>query len=541
MRLIATLFVLFALVGCGSSSDQEVEKDTDQVNGNFVPRNQEIQTLTLLDASGAEISGANVLITEVSPQANALAMVVSNEDDILVSDENGHVLVEDLAPGLYQVTVELEGVEVNFFVRIEQANAIASATVLVPLSVIELEEDEIEVVSLMEEGVFFSLSGLIYDGNGPVSGAQVSLSAGAASNGAINTGLSNQDGEFSLIINVGSSLEAAMEFAAIRIVKDGYDPVVISNYDALSVVSVSGLNVMLSEQDSDIQPIYMESFNVQSDQGVCGSWISDNEITMWHQHGASLGIQNQAYEEGLVVLAPGDTSEGYVPDPYEGYACWYGEPQEGGVTQGNFLGDLDGGDGGEPLAGGTSYTSNDGAIISPEIDLTGVSAPISLHFKTWWEIESVNPNKDGYDVMEIEYTNDEGETWYTIARLNPLSDPVDGFTLDDERAPYSYSNNGFNKAPGWTDQEPIPLDALANQVVRLRLTFSTVDEKYNGFRGWLIDDIAIYPTQGTFPLYEDAFLDSNSESIICEASDEQDLIEQYEDGVPPVGCPSFLE
>ena len=153
MRLIATLFVLFALVGCGSSSDQEVEKDTDQVNGNFVPRNQEIQTLTLLDASGAEISGANVLITEVSPQANALAMVVSNEDDILVSDENGHVLVEDLAPGLYQVTVELEGVEVNFFVRIEQANAIASATVLVPLSVIELEEDEIEVVSLMEEGV----------------------------------------------------------------------------------------------------------------------------------------------------------------------------------------------------------------------------------------------------------------------------------------------------------------------------------------------------------------------------------------------------
>lgn len=537
MRAILIALALLTLVACGSSNDT----DNGQPNEAFTPRNQEVQNLTIVDAAGNEISGAEVTIVEVTPQPNNLVVSESIELDILVSDENGNIQVSSLAPGLYSVSVSLEGVTVEFLVRIEEGNALSSATVLVPMSVIELDGGEIEVVSLIDEGIFFSLSGLVYDENGPISGAQVSLSGGAETNGAINTVLTNEDGHFSLVINVGLYLEEALELSTIRIVKEGYDPIDIVNYNAVSVTSISGLNVQLSEQQSDTQAIYLETFDTKSELAVCGNWISDSENTLWHEHGSSLGILNQAFSSNLVVLAPNDTSAGYVPDPYSGYACWYGEAAAGGINQGNFLGGLGESNGGEELSGGTSLVSNYGAITSPEIDLSDVSAPISLHFKTWWEIESVNPNDDGFDIMSIQYSDDEGETWKTIARLNPLTDPVDGFSSDDERAPFPYSNNGFNRAPGWIIQEPIPLDELANKVVRLRFEFNTEDELFNGFRGWLIDDIAIYPTQGTFPLYEESFSESDSEMIICEAPDEQDMVDEFEDGVAPVDCPSTLE
>jgi hypothetical protein len=49
-------------------------------------------------------------------------------------------------------------------------------------------------------------------------------------------------------------------------------------------------------------------------------------------------------------------------------------------------------------------------------------------------------------------------------------------------------------------QEPISLDSLIGNVVLLRFAFRTQDELYNGFRGWMVDNVVITSTQGTFPL-----------------------------------------
>ncbi|PIQ39509.1 MAG: hypothetical protein COW58_11260, partial [Thalassolituus sp. CG17_big_fil_post_rev_8_21_14_2_50_53_8] len=198
----------------------------------------------------------------------------------------------------------------------------------------------------------------------------------------------------------------------------------------------------------------------------------------------------------LVLLAPDDTSAGKVPDPLSNRACWYGQAASGGVTQGNFLGEPE--EPQEELDGGTSLTPNGGAIVSPDIDLSAETGPLSLTFRTWWEIEAVNPNENGFDLMTIEYSTDDIQ-WTPIARLNPLSDPVG---LDDQdRAPLPYSNRGYNKAPAWLWQEPIDISDLAGEQIKLRFRFNTQDELYNGFRGWLVDDISIKREAGTFPRY----------------------------------------
>ncbi|WP_028671046.1 hypothetical protein [Saccharospirillum impatiens] len=65
--------------------------------------------------------------------------------------------------------------------------------------------------------------------------------------------------------------------------------------------------------------------------------------------------------------------------------------------------------------------------------------------------------------------------------------------------PLPFSNRGYNKAPAWLWQEPIDISDYTGEQLRLRFTFDTVDELYNGFRGWLVDEVRILNQAGTFP------------------------------------------
>jgi hypothetical protein len=254
---------------------------------------------------------------------------------------------------------------------------------------------------------------------------------------------------------------------------------------------------------------------VVSEELVAASVVSAQAVVepllLWNSHSVGRSIYNQAYLDGLVFLAPNDASEGVVVDPQSNAACWYGNDVTGTQSTGNFIGEPDTEfNDDNPLSGGESLVANGAAIVSPQIDLTGLVAPVALSFDTWWEIESVNPNELGFDIMAVEYSTDNGESWSTLARLNPYTDPISGDEdwLPGEteaesihpRAPIPYSNTGFNSSPRWLQQEPISLDALIGKVVSLRFAFRTQDELYNGFRGWMVDNIAITSTQGTFPL-----------------------------------------
>ena len=303
----------------------------------------------------------------------------------------------------------------------------------------------------------------------------------------------------------------------------------------------SGLNFELTAREDDVTVYYSEDFE-QSSSSSCGSWteyvlqssdyfnVSDypegssfeataaevveeaaSADTLWNPHTAGEDIVNQAYLDGLVLMAPDDSSAGKVADPESNVACWYGDDTFGMATTGNFMGEaLEGRE--DSLNGGKSTTYNAGAIVSPEIDLTSIDGPVSLSFDTWWEIESVNPNEKGFDLMSVEYDLGEGEGWQTLIRLNPLTDPVTDANEEatteqaQSRAPLPYSNTGFNRAPRWISHEPVSLDALTGNYVTLRFVFRTQDDMYNGFRGWMVDNIRITDEAGSFPATDTPFL-----------------------------------
>src|SRR5690606_37458134 len=72
-----------------------------------------------------------------------------------------------------------------------------------------------------------------------------------------------------------------------------------------------------------------------------------------------------------------------------------------------------------------------------------------------------------------------------LGRLNPFQDPE----LSD-RDMIPFTSGGFNRPPVWRPVQ-FDLSAYRGQTVRLLFRFSTEDPYYNGFRGWLIDDVRV--------------------------------------------------
>ncbi|MDV2438842.1 hypothetical protein QR665_04940 [Acinetobacter gerneri] len=74
-------------------------------------------------------------------------------------------------------------------------------------------------------------------------------------------------------------------------------------------------------------------------------------------------------------------------------------------------------------------------------------------------------------------------------------------------------------APILTQQEPISLDEYVGQKdVRIKFRFNSVDQHYNYFRGWMLDDIKIEQTAGTFPLFEEHLNIQTNNSVFSAVS-----------------------
>jgi hypothetical protein len=195
----------------------------------------------------------------------------------------------------------------------------------------------------------------------------------------------------------------------------------------------------------------------------------------------------------LVTLPGADqTGVAHLPAAVSGtHAWWYGVPQNGtfigsafpidGVTQ-------------DCKNGGESSAPNGGTLTSPSIDLRGLSSA-TLRFRTWFEVESVDVNN--FDLMTIEVSTDGGP-FAAIGRLNP--------SLDLNGQPdQPFTSGGFTSGPCdavscqppynpfpavWVDAV-FSLNAYVGHRVMIRFNFNTGDTHYNGFRGWLIDDVAV--------------------------------------------------
>jgi hypothetical protein len=182
---------------------------------------------------------------------------------------------------------------------------------------------------------------------------------------------------------------------------------------------------------------------------------------------------NQAFLQEYVSLASDDASGGALPSPFTGdFALWYGEP-----SAGNFIGtQIEEG----PGTGGTSTAPNGGDAESPEFLIPASASAAVLRFDTWFEIEGVNPI--GFDIMSILVSEDGSET--LVGTLNPISLPVFG------EPPIPFTTRGLDLAPAWQERA-FDLSAFKGKTVSLIFRFATGDHQYNGFRGWLIDDVRV--------------------------------------------------
>ncbi len=58
----------------------------------------------------------------------------------------------------------------------------------------------------------------------------------------------------------------------------------------------------------------------------------------------------------------------------------------------------------------------------------------------------------------------------------------------------SYTSGGYVTPAIWV-QQYVDLSPYAGNIIRVRFMFNTGDQLYNGYRGWVIDDISVSPNQ----------------------------------------------
>jgi hypothetical protein len=196
------------------------------------------------------------------------------------------------------------------------------------------------------------------------------------------------------------------------------------------------------------------------------------------------GISNTAVPT-YVNLAPNDGSQGALPAPFGGtFAFWYGQS-----ATGNYIGTQSASD--PSSSGGTSTAGNAGSLTSPPFTIPAGVTNVTLSFETWWEIEAVNPSH--FDLMQIGVVDVSNPTAGPVflGQLNPTSDPTD----NGNRAVIPFTSGGYNLPPVW---QPVTesLAAFAGKTIQLVLRFDTVDRNYNGYRGWIVDNLAVQVGSG---------------------------------------------
>lgn len=451
-----------------------------------------VTQIQMLDAARTEVTGASVCV------------ILSGETDCTPS-----ISVSEIGGGLYSVTPSLpqdtpaanpfklkitQGgtpVTVTLDTRVDNDNLIGTVTLITPLDCTTDPANCSDVNSPAVKGTIATLSGVVFssaNGN-PVANAQVSISGGNATGGPFATVFTNNSGEFALLVNVGTNLTNAITNSTIRINADGFDEVV--SQFAVTPRHFFGLNFFINPQNGPNPKFFEETFE---DAASTSQWVIAGGLsggggdldTLWQIVNAGDHIVNTNFPD-CVNLAPKDTSNAELLDPVQGTrAFWYGSK-----ATGSFIGDpakasCSGKNGG-------SGAAHSGTLTSPVIGLGGVADPLRLTFKTFWEIESVNPNGGGFDLMNIYMSLDNGATFTQIGTLNPLTDPA-GVS---NRAAIPYTDIGFNAPPLWVQQETIALPGAGGHNIQLRFEFDTRDGAYNGFRSWMIDDIVIEPGQGS--------------------------------------------
>jgi uncharacterized repeat protein (TIGR01451 family) len=127
---------------------------------------------------------------------------------------------------------------------------------------------------------------------------------------------------------------------------------------------------------------------------------------------------------------------------------------------------------GEGPSGGGNYNTglaNEGIIVSPLIDLTGVSGPLTLSFNCLIQSEPGT----SWDHATVEVTSNNWASFVVLASNNQGGNVFGTDSLGN----WIKVTNDFS--------------IFAGRQVRIRFHFNTIDAGANNFEGWYVDDIVI--------------------------------------------------
>ena len=436
------LLMSFAIVISACKKDED---DNDPTPGGY-----SIAGYSQDAVSFAYMAGALVAVTD-----HAGAQVTQ-----VLTDAGGNYLVAGVAAGTYTLTVSKEGYQTQV------ANSVVVGNVNLPQVFVGFMP--VDNTVMVPVG---ALCGVVLDANGiALANATIAISAEdeALTNGYFATVMSDASGKFAIGAIPLESVSKGDLIPAFKIktIKGNFVDVTHDVIIAQNTLVVK--NVDLVNQNVPGNTIFTEGFETTSTWTYDGFWHSQQNAT----------VLNSNVTDEYVKLAPNDNSGGYIPSAYAGmYSAWYGE-----TSTGSFIGIAS--EGQSQWSGGTSQSSNHGSLTSPLISLVGLNQA-SLSFWSWFEIESVNPNASGFDIMEIHILDVGTQITTSLGRLNPYSDPI-----LDNRAALPFTSGGFNKAPLWANVE-YDLSGFVGADIQIIFEFRTVDGLYNGFRGWLVDNILV--------------------------------------------------
>lgn len=215
---------------------------------------------------------------------------------------------------------------------------------------------------------------------------------------------------------------------------------------------------------------------VQGFESGAEEWAAAGQ---WHVRSAPQSVAVSPAINPYLVTLP---DAGFLPPAAEGASvAWFGQ-----AATGTYCGTAFATVRQSPKNGCTSAARQTGRLTSPSFSLAGRSRAW-IEFETWWEIEAVNA--DSADLMRLEVSDDGGETWSQALVLNPADPPWGG-------GHQQYGNDGARSSGSWQHARADISSAAGSSDVRIRFAFDTVDQRRNGFRGWLIDRVAVVDAAG---------------------------------------------
>lgn len=153
----------------------------------------------------------------------------------------------------------------------------------------------------------------------------------------------------------------------------------------------------------------------------------------------------------------------------------------------------------DAYSGKYAFWSNKGdesdMTLTRAFDFTGVSGPLTLSYRTWYDIE------EGWDYAYVTVSEDDGKSWQIL--LTPS-----GTAENPAGNAYGWGYTG--KTSGWVE-ESVDLSAFAGKKVLVRFEYIT-DAAVNG-EGFLVDDIAI-PQINYFTDFENGADDWQAEGFV---------------------------